>query len=193
MELERFCLKFFARPETDINDEIFITIFHEWIRYQKLGGVLLDVADYRHVPTGPGVMLITHEINFALDRSGERFGLFAQQKLSQVNNRRDQILSLMRATVAFGALLESDWRVKKNLSLEGGRFHLMSNDRLRFPNTASAYSNILPDLEAASAIVYPDREITIARVENDPRERLTVVVDAGASINMKELVAAVTV
>ena len=192
MELERFCLKFFARPDTDIDDEVFITIFHEWIRYQKLSGVLLDVADYRHVPNGPGMMLITHEINFAMDRSDGRFGLFAQQKLNQADNRYDQILALVRATIAFGALLESDWRVKKNLSLEAGQFHLISSDRLRLPNTDAAYTNLLPDLEAAAAIVYPGREISIAREENDPRERLTVVVDAGASINMKELMAVVT-
>ena len=187
MNLERFCLKFFARPDADIDDEIFITIFHEWIRYQKLGGVLLDVADYRHVPSGPGVMLMTHEINFALDRSDGRFGLFAQQKLSQAHNRRDQILTLVRAAVDFGALLESDWRVKRNLSLEGGQFQLMSNDRLLLPNTDSAYTNLLPDLETAAAIVYPGRDISVTRVENDPRERLTAIVDAGASVNMKAL------
>lgn len=191
MELERFCLKFFARPDTNVDDEIFITIFHDWIRYQKLSGVLLDVADYRHVPDGPGVMLITHHINFAMDRLDGRFGLFAQQKLNQADNRRDQILALVRATIAFGALLESDWRVKKNLSLEGGQFHLMSNDRLRLPNTDSAYHNILSDLEVAATIVYPGRDVSIARVENDPRERLTAVVDADVSINMKELMAAV--
>lgn len=191
MELERFCLKFFARPDTDIDDEVFITIFHEWIRYQKLSGVLLDVADYRHVPNGPGVMLITHEINFAMDRSNGRFGLFAQQKLNQADNRRGQILDLVRATIAFGALLESDWRVKKNLSVEAGQFHLMSNDRLLLPNTHAAYTNLLPNLEAATAIVYPGRDVSIARVENDPRERLTTVVDAGTSISMKELMATV--
>jgi hypothetical protein len=192
MEPERFCLKFFARPDTDVDDEVFIAIFHEWIRYQKLAGVLLDVADYRHVPHGPGVMLITHDINFAMDRAAGRFGLFAQQKLNQAENRRDQILSLVRPTVAFGALLESDWRVKKNLSFEAGQFHLMSNDRLRLPNTDTAYAGILPDLKAAAAIIYPGREISLARMENDARERLTVTVDAGVSVNMKELVAAVS-
>jgi hypothetical protein len=187
MNLERFCLKFFTRPDTNIDDEIFIPIFHEWIRYQKLSGVLLDVADYRHVPNGPGVMLISHEINFSMDRSEGRFGLFAQQKLSQADNRGDQILALVRATIGFGALLESDWRLKKSLSLEGGQFLLMSNDRLQLPNTDSTYVNIFHDLETAATIVYPGRDVSIARVENDPRERLTAAIDTGTSINMKEL------
>jgi hypothetical protein len=191
METERFCVKFFAQSDTDINDEIFINIFHEWIRYQKLGGVLLDVADYRHVPNGPGMMLITHEINFAMDRTNGHFGLFAQQKMSQADNRQDQMLALIRATIAFGALLGSDWRVKKNLSLEGGQFHLMSNNRLVVPNSDSAFANILPDLEAAASVIYPGQNISVTRLENDPRERLTAVVDAGASMSLKELMAAV--
>ena len=52
MNIERFCVKFFARPETNLDDAVFIEIFHEWIRLKTLPGILLDVADYRHVPFG---------------------------------------------------------------------------------------------------------------------------------------------
>ncbi|HEX9595476.1 MAG TPA: hypothetical protein VF982_01240, partial [Anaerolineales bacterium] len=72
MDIGRFCIKFFARPGYNIDDAIFIDIFHEWIRLKKLPGILLDVADYRHVPEGPGVMLLTHDINFAMDYSEGR-------------------------------------------------------------------------------------------------------------------------
>ena len=41
-------------------------------------------------------------------------------------------------------------------------------------------------------VVLVGGNLEIARVENDPRERLTAMVDAGASINMKELMEAVT-
>ncbi|MCB0198264.1 MAG: hypothetical protein KDJ65_40355, partial [Anaerolineae bacterium] len=99
MNIERFCVKFFARPETNLDDAVFIEIFHEWIRLKTLPGILLDVADYRHVPDGPGIMLITHEINFAMDYSEGRFGLLAQQKLSQGVTQQERILDLVRATV----------------------------------------------------------------------------------------------
>ena len=36
-----------------------ISVFHRWIREGcALEGLLIDVADYRHVPDGPGVLLI---------------------------------------------------------------------------------------------------------------------------------------
>ena len=190
MAFERFCLKFFARPETEVDDAVFIDIFHEWIRLKKLGGILLDVADYRHVPEGPGVMLITHEINFAMDYGGGRFGLFAQRKLGQATTPQTRILELMRATVALGARLEADPRLAGKLRLEGGSFEFMSNDRLLAPNTKEAYTAHLPDVEAAAAVIYPGRVVSLRRVENDPRDRLTIRVEAG-SIDMSELLESV--
>ena len=178
MDIERFCLKFFARPGATIDEAIFIDIFHEWIRYKKLGGVLIDVADYRHVPDGPGLMLITHEINFAMDHTDGRFGLFAQRKLGQGDNHPARIVALVQAMATFGALLESDWRVAGKLSLEGGLFHYMSNDRLLAPNTAESFAALQPDLTAAAVTIYPGQNVSIRRLENDPRNPLTIVVEA---------------
>ena len=179
MNIERFCVKFFARPGSEVDDAVFIDLFHEWIRHKKLGGILLDVADYRHVPEGPGVMLITHDINFAMDYGGGRFGLFAQRKLGQAGNYRDRILELVRATAAFGALLEQEPRLAGRLSLEGGAFHYLSNDRLLAPNTDEAFAAIEPDLAAAARIIYPGQRIALTRLANAPRDRLAVAVEAG--------------
>jgi hypothetical protein len=186
MNLDRFCLKFFARPNPTVDEAIFIDIFHEWIRHQKLDGVLIDVVDYRHVPEGPGIMLITHEINFALDRAGGRLGLLAQSKLGRSSNNQDRIFQLMQATATFGSLLESDRRVAGKLSLEGGMFHYISNDRLLAPNTAAGFAALKPDLAAVAALVYPGRDVSISRLENDSRDRLTIGVDAG-SLDMPRL------
>jgi len=179
MNIERFCIKFFARPGATLDEAIFIDIFHEWIRYKKLGGILIDVADYRHVPDGPGLMLITHEINFAMDHTADGFGLFAQRKLGQGDNHIARIIELVQSTAAFGALLESDQRVAGKLSLEGGLFHYMSNDRLLAPNTAESFAALQPDLAAAAALIYPGHNISVRRLENDPRDRLTAIIEAG--------------
>ena len=193
MNLERFCLKFFARTGAEIDDAVFIDIFHEWIRLKKLGGILLDVADYRHVPNGPGIMLITHEINFAMDYGGGRFGLYAQRKLGQSQNQVERILELGRATAAFGALLESDSRLAGGLKLEAGNFHFISNDRLLAPNKPDTFDDLKPDLEAAAAIVYSGQPVSVTRLDNDPRDRLTIAVDSGESVNIGALLETVGV
>lgn len=191
MTIERFCVKFLARPDTRIDDTVFIEVFHEWIRRHTLPGILLDVADYRHVPDGPGIMLITHDINFAMDYGEGGFGLLAQQKLGRgVASQSEGILDLVRATVTFGALLEADPRVAGKLSLEGGAFHFIANDRLALPNTAAGFAAIRPDLEAAAAVIYPGQAVSVTRFDNDPRDRLTVVVQAG-TVDMRTVAEAV--
>ncbi|MCB9101596.1 MAG: hypothetical protein H6632_18815 [Anaerolineales bacterium] len=190
MNIERFCVKFLARPGTTLDDAVFIEVFHEWIRRHTLPGILLDVADYRHVPDGPGIMLITHEINFAMDYSEGGFGLLAQRKLGQGTTQQERILELVRATVTFGALLEADPRVAGQLSLEGGAFQFLSNDRLALPNTADGFAAIRPDLEATAAVIYPGQAVSVARLDNDPRDRLTLVVQAG-TVDMQTVAGAV--
>ena len=37
--------------------------------------LLLDVADYKHVQEGPGIVLIGHEADYSLDLGGGRAGL----------------------------------------------------------------------------------------------------------------------
>jgi hypothetical protein len=186
MDLERFCLKFFAR-EADVDEATFIPVFHEWIRLKKLPGTLIDVADYRHVPDGPGIMLISHEVNYAMEHGSGEFGLSAQRKLGEGSTHQERILDLAKRTAAFGALLESDSGIAGKLRLEGGKFLYMANDRLQAPNTDEAFAALKPDLEAAAAQLYPGQQVSVTRLENDPRDRLTAIVEVVGSVDIATL------
>ena len=186
MNVKRFCIKFYTRAEVAVDDALYIEIFQQWIRDKTLTGTLLDVADYRHVPEGPGIMLITHEINFAMDSGDDRFGLLAQRKTGNGSTLSERIIDLVRATAAFAAELESDPRIAGGLNFEAGVFRFETNDRLLAPNTDETFDAILPHLEKASKELYPGRNVSIARVLNNSRDRLAVEVDAG-STEVKEL------
>jgi hypothetical protein len=122
-----------------------------------------------------------------MDRADGQFGLYAQRKLGEGETHTERILDLARATAEFGALLESDSRVAGNLSLEGGQFLYMANDRLHAPNTEETFAALKPDLEAAAAQLYPGQSVSIARLENDPCDRLTAVVKVKNSMDMATL------
>jgi len=189
VNLERFCVKFLVQGGSEVEDSTFIPIFHEWIRDHKLKGTLIDVADYSHVPEGPGIMLITHEINYAMDRVDGEFGLSAQQKLGEEGVPSQRIVNLVRQTAAFASLLESDVRVKGKIKLAGNKFYYQANDRLRAPNTDDVFAALKPDLEAAAAELYPGQSVNVTRIENDPRARLTAVVEVQNSVEMAALAA----
>lgn len=186
MDIERFCLKFFARPG-HVDEARFIPVFHEWIRLKSLPGTLIDVADYRHVPEGPGIMLISHEVNFAMEHGGGQFGLSAQRKSGSGANHQEWILDLAKRMALFSSLLQSDARVGSQLQLEGGSFLYLANDRLHAPNTAEAFAAIQPDLEAAASVFYGGQPVTVTRVQNDPRDRLAARVESTGAVELATL------
>lgn len=47
-----------------------VATFHDWIRTHALDEVLVDVADYSHVPGGPGVVLIGNDYTYSVAPCG---------------------------------------------------------------------------------------------------------------------------
>ncbi|MEB3302938.1 MAG: hypothetical protein VKN56_13315 [Cyanobacteriota bacterium] len=189
MDLERFCLKFLARQgQVTVDEASFIPIFHDWIRLKTLPGTLIDVADYRHVPEGPGIMLISHEINYAMEHGDGQFGLSAQRKLGEGATHQERILALAKRLALFGSLLETDERLAGQLKLEGGAFLYKANDRLLAPNTDEAFAALQPDLQAAASQLYGGATVTVTRLEQDPRDRLTALVEVAGPVELAALV-----
>src|SRR5229473_5672560 len=73
-------VKVFARQPAPIDQGDAIAVFHRWIQNRECPEMLIDVADYRHVPDGPGVMLIGHEASYSLDNTKGRLGLLYSRK-----------------------------------------------------------------------------------------------------------------
>jgi len=71
-------VKIFALEPVDLAGAI--PVFHRWIQERVRPEMLIDVADYRHVPNGPGVMLIGYEADYSLDNTKGRLGLLYSRK-----------------------------------------------------------------------------------------------------------------
>jgi rhodanese-related sulfurtransferase len=57
-----------ARPVSDL--EPAIGLFHRFIQNGRVEGLILDVADYRHVQDGPGVVLVGHDVDYGISTGG---------------------------------------------------------------------------------------------------------------------------
>src|SRR5437764_1537417 len=75
-------VKIFASESAraDLGDAI--PAFHRWIQDRVCPEMLIDVADYRHVPNGPGVVLMGHEAAYSLDNTKGRLGLLYNRRLA---------------------------------------------------------------------------------------------------------------
>src|ERR1700733_4150601 len=68
-----------------------IPVFHQWIRDSVCPEMLIDVADYRHVSAGPGVLLIGHEANYSFDNREHRLGLLYNRKAALDGTFRERL------------------------------------------------------------------------------------------------------
>src|SRR5579872_1428900 len=80
MNLQHVNVKLVLDDPASVDLEPLIPIFHSWISERVFEELLLDVADYRHVPSGPGVVLIGHQANYSVDNMGNRLGVRYNRK-----------------------------------------------------------------------------------------------------------------
>src|SRR5258708_5659063 len=103
-------IKLFVESDTFGPTE-FIPIFHHWIQNQSLKNhLLIDVADYAHVPAGPGTLVISSEANIHMDRAENRLGILYVRKLPIVgaDSFHDQLRGVLTETLEAAAKLEAE-------------------------------------------------------------------------------------
>ena len=97
MQLQHINVKLLVKNPAEVDLEPLVPVFHGWIQEQGLEELLLDVADYRHVHAGPGVVLIGHQANYSVDNTDERLGIRYNRKAALNGSNDDALRQAMRA------------------------------------------------------------------------------------------------
>ena len=109
MDLQRFAIKVYLEDPSKLDPKALIPVFHRWIQERAIPDhLLIDVADYSHVPHGPGVMLMTREGHFSLDNSDQRLGLMYTRKQSTEGSFGERFQAVLRATLQAHQLLAQE-------------------------------------------------------------------------------------
>jgi len=136
-------VKVFAKDSgaASLNDAV--KVFHRWIKDSVCPEMLIDVAEYRHVPAGPGVLLIGLEANYSFDERENRLGLLYNRKAAIDGTFQSRLAQAHQAALAACDRLETEMPVKfDRQSLE-----VFVNDRLLAPNTEATWKSLKPELE----------------------------------------------
>ena len=186
----RIAIKFFASPDPGAGLDLgpAIDTFHRFIQEKKVEGLLIDVADYAHVPEGPGVVLIGHEVDYGIDRTGGRTGLLVTRKHCGDTSLRDLLRDTLRKALVAIRAIENDG----SLALRFGpdAFTLQFPDRLAAPNTDDAFDAILAEAAPALSEILGDTKHEISRTNaDDPRKLLTLSVEAKETVDADALLA----
>jgi hypothetical protein len=185
VKVRQLSVKLFAEDGADFDQAALIPIFHEWIRRKRLEDrLLIDVADYRHVADGPGVMLVAHEAHYGLDRGGGRLGLLCSRKRDEPGDAAARLREAARDALRACHYLEREPAFP--LRFLGGELELRVQSRLLAPNTPETLAAFRPDLEAFLADLYPGSDVRTEHLD-DPRQAFGVRVRAAENPPVEEL------
>ncbi len=177
MELQHVNVKIFVDGELRVEPARFIEVFHAWIRDSVLDELMIDVADYRHVPAGPGVLLIGHESDYSMDNTDGRWGLRYNCKAPLGGTNQDRFRQALGSAVNACRLLEKQFANDGPMTFSRSEFDLFINDRAFAPNTTDTFAMCKPELETFLAGALGHNDFTLEH-HADSRQRFGVAVKA---------------
>lgn len=138
MLANQVAVKILARGEAP--QEPLIAIFHRWIRDGRVPEhLLIDVADYRHVPEGPGVMLIAHQAHIALDEAAPGPGLLYARRRDEVGD----VHGKLREALGWAAFAAAALEEEGDYHFDPGAVVVEIRSRLATPDTEAAAAELL--------------------------------------------------
>lgn len=186
-DLYRIGAKVYCAKGAEFALEELIPVFHRWIQQKRTAHTLIDVADYSHVPAGPGILLVTHEGNYMLDDLGGRRGLTFYRKSPLDGGLADRILSVVRDAVVAAEALAAEPELAGRLLFSGAELTLYFNDRLQAPNTDDCFAALKAELARVFDCALGGGAKLVRA--DDPRERLTVTARAAGMADLATLAA----
>jgi hypothetical protein len=178
LDIQHLNIKIFA-DLADIRIGDAVAVFHQWIQDGVAPELLIDVADYKHVPDGPGVILIGHEANYSLDETAGRLGLLYNRKVAVQGDAQAALRQAFDAALNAARLLEAAAPFAGKLHFDEGDVEIIVNDRLLAPNTDATWEALRPEVERFFGSVYGEGRVSLER-RGEPRERFRVGVRRAA-------------
>ena len=164
-----------------------VPIFQRWIQEHRVEGMLIDVIDYKHVPEGPGVILIADEADYAYDFGDGQIGLHYIRKRNLPGDISDALLLTFRLALRAALCLEDE--APGDIVFDFSSAKISFLDRQRYRNEQPLYAAAQAGLSAILADIY-GCDIALERAYDDPRLTFALRVSARAnSVDGQQLLA----
>jgi hypothetical protein len=186
--LQRISLKIFLASESVLDPRDVIPVFHRWIQTQAVDGILIDVANYSHMATGPCVLLVAHEGHYILDRTGGRLGLRYTRRQPLDGTLPDRLVTLGRTLVRAGRLLETEVSLSGPVRFNGHEIECLANDRLLAPNEANTLTAFRPSIDTFLSTLSPGSDWALTH-DSDPLALFGVTAHAPEAASLETIAA----
>src|SRR3954447_5457899 len=151
MNAQKLAVKLFLQDPSQAHGLKLLPVFQQWIQFHAMDEhLMIDVADYDHVPDGPGTVLVSHEANLYVDHLNGRPGLTYQRKQPLPGPFADRLATVFRYTLDAAARLEQN----PGLRFRTDEVSVRIADRLLAPNTPETFEAVRRDLEAFTLTLF---------------------------------------
>lgn len=187
MEFQHLNVKLLLDQPKRFDLESLVPVLHGWIREKAFDELLLDIADYRHVHQGPGIVLIGHQGDYAVENTDGRFGIRYNRKAGLEGSNHERLKQTTRAALNACERLESEPSLNGDLRFDGRNIELFINDRLLARNDEATRASAEPEFRNFfNELFGGDYSLSF---NSDPRRLLGVSVTALRPFSVKELLA----
>ena len=176
MDVQQVSVKVFATDSSDLDQDELIPVFHRWIRDKRLGDdlLLIDVADYRHVPDGPGMMLIADDGHYAMDSDSGELGLQYARKRDAIGDSKARLAQAFHSALAACDALAEEPTLAGHIAFDAGHVEVTVMSRLVAPNNDESYAAFAADLQPFCEALYGG-DVELSH-RDDPHGPLRVLV-----------------
>lgn len=190
MQLQHVNIKLLVKNGGEVPLEPLIPVFHNWIETQQnKDELLIDVADYSHVPAGPGVVLVGHEANYSVDNTDDRLGVRYNRKMAVDGDNQACLAQAARAALQACERLEAEPRLDGKIRFNGQEIEIFVNDRAIAPNTEATRAAFDADFRAFLKKLFRGQDYSIS-YGTDPRSLFTAHVKSSRAYSVSELLGA---
>jgi len=145
-DLQRIQIKIAADAPLGLRLEPFIEIFGRW-RKETHAADWVDLADYAHLPRGPGIVLVGQRCNVAFDLADPGPGILYAAKKGLSGSHAERLGAAMQWCLGFSKRLIAEPEFPKDVRLRTDSLELRFNDRLETPNTPATDAELRPAVE----------------------------------------------
>lgn len=170
IDLQRISIKIHSEAAASVSLDPFLEIFGRWRADKTHPAEWLDLADYAHVPKGPGVMLIGVKAMYAFDLADPAPGLLYVTRRGLSGTPEQRIKAALRTALDLAQRITAEKSYPAAAKLRTGSIELRLLDRLLTPNTPATDAAMRPAIDAALNTAF-----------GAGAYRLTAVADSGSA------------
>lgn len=186
IELQHISVKLLLEEQEGIDLAALVPVFHGWIQEQIFDELLIDVADYRHVPDGPGVMVIGHEADYSVDNTDGRLGVRYHRKAVLNSNNEERLKQAAKSALSACLRLEEDPALSRKFCFNGQDVEIVISDRLLTLNRPETRQAVEPEIRVLADKLFGTGAYQLYW-QSDPRRLPGVAIKANRALTAAEL------